>query len=137
MQQTREGEVSQGSPEERLINLQVVFVEEVRGITDIHVEQTTVVAEGNRSADSGDNDFALNVLLGQSTNALDDSGFQSVFEYDLAEFESMLMGEVSTVGAEKSFGRTAERVTFLSYAEQLEGTAQTSTPLKAGDASYG
>ena len=53
-QPTVDGEVNHRSPEQRLTKLQVVSVEEVRQILDVRGEQTTVVVEGSRSADSGD-----------------------------------------------------------------------------------
>ena len=49
-QPTVEGEVNHGSHIQRLTNLQVVSVEEMRPFTDIHREQTIVVAEGGRNA---------------------------------------------------------------------------------------
>ena len=52
MHPTVEGEVSHGSPQKNLTFSQNFSVEEARQNTDIHVEQTTVVAEGSRSADS-------------------------------------------------------------------------------------
>ena len=43
-----------------------------------------------------------------------------------------------TAGAERNFfGQTAEIVTFLSDAGELDVSGQTSTPLKTGEGSYG
>ena len=111
-------------------NLPVVSVEEGNRITDINVEQTAVVAKGSQSADSGDNDIVLNDFLGQSTNVLDDSRFQRLIEDDPVEFQGMLGEGESAFRAEQTFGQTAEKVTFLSDAVQLETTGQTSIPLK-------
>ena len=130
MQATVEGAVIHGSPEQRWTNLPVVSVEEVRPVTDIHVEHTTVVVEGSQSADSGDSDIVLSQFFGQKTNVSDDSGNQKLIEDDPFEFPTMLEGEVSTAGAVQTYVQTVERVTFLSDAAQLMGTAQTSSPLK-------
>ena len=135
-QPTVESEVSLGSPEQRLANSQVVSVEEVRQITDIHVQQTTVDAERSRSADPGDSDILLREFLGQSTNVLDECEIQTLIEGARVGFQAMLEGGVSTVGVEETFGQATERVAYLRDAAQLEGTAQTSTLLKKGHASH-
>ena len=72
-QLTVEGVVGHGSPKQRLTNLKVVSVEEVKHNMDIRREQTAVVAEGRRSAVRGDNGIVLSHFLEQSTNVLDDS----------------------------------------------------------------
>ena len=64
-QPTVEGEVSHGSPEQRLTKSKVVCIKEVRQIMNIRGEQKTVVAEGSRNADSGDSDIVLSHFLGK------------------------------------------------------------------------
>ena len=73
-QPTVEVEVSLWSSDQRLTELQVVSVEEVRRLGDDHAEHTIFVAEERQSADSEDNDVALSHFLGQHANFFDDSG---------------------------------------------------------------
>ena len=83
-----EGEVSPGPPEQGLTNLYVVFLEEVRRITDIDVEQTRAIAEENQSAYREDSDNVLSHILGLSTIVLEDSGNQRLIKDDSAEFQT-------------------------------------------------
>ena len=104
---------------------------------DIRGDQTTVVAEGSRSDDSGDSDIVLSQFLRQSTNVFYASGIERLMENDPVGFQGMLEEGESAIRAEQSFSQTEERVTFLIDFVQLETTGQTSTPLKGGDTSPG
>ena len=60
-----------------------------------------------------------------------------MIEDDPADFHAMLEQGESAFRIQKTFDQAAERVTFLYDAAQLETTAQTSTPVKMRDTSYG
>ena len=71
-------------------------------------------------------------------NVLDDSGIQLLIEGNTVEFQTLLEGEESrSREAETSLGHTAEKMTFLTDAAELEVTLQTSSSLKKVDSSYG
>ena len=100
-QPTPEDEVSHGSTEQRLTDLHVVSAEEV---TRISVEQTKIVAEGSRSANSGGSNIVLSYFFGQTTNFLDDSGIQRLIEDDPAEFQAILEEGDAAIRSEQTFG---------------------------------
>ena len=75
--------------------------------------------------------------MGRAQIFWDDSGIQRLIEDDSAEIQAMLEQGESAIRGEEILVRLYERVTFLSGAAELETTAQTSTPLKREDASYG
>ena len=72
---------------------------------EIRGELTTVVAEGSRSADSGDSDIALSQFLGQSANVLDDSGIQGLVEDHRLGF-TVCWKKESAIRAEQTFSQT-------------------------------
>ena len=130
-QPTFESEIYHGSSEQKLTDLKVVSVKEVRRIGHDRVKHSTVVAEGTKRADSEASDVVLSHFVGQHLNVLEDSEIQRLIDDNTVEFRTLLEGRETTIRAKKTlFGHTTEKMTFLSNAAELETTDQTPTPLK-------
>ena len=90
VQTTDEAEVSYGSPERRLTDIQVVSIETVGQIGDVHVEGTTVVTEERQSPVTEDTEFVLSRFLGKHANVLDISGSEPLIEDDPVGLRTLL-----------------------------------------------
>ena len=87
-QPTFEGEIYHGSSEQKLTDLQVVSVKEVRRIGHDRVKHSTVVAEGTKRADSEASDVVLSHFVGQHLNVLEDSEIQRLIDDNPVEFRT-------------------------------------------------
>ena len=129
-QPTVEGENSHGSSEQQLTDSKVVSVQDVKQISVVYVEHTSVVNEATQIAESGDGDVVLSQIFGQSLNVFDDSEIQWLIEDDPVEFQSMVEERASTTTADETLiGLRFEKFTFL----KKESTTQMSIPLRKGD----
>ena len=94
-------------------------------------QDLTDVVEGVEGDNRDDSHFIVILLLGESSDLLDDSGLQQLIENDPVKFGSVLEGESVTEFEKVTAGQITESVTFLDKVVEVEKGNKTSKPVRA------
>ena len=120
-------------PEKRPVDLEVMPVCEIRkeSAEGVVVPNLPKIVESMQGVSHDESQNILSHLLGESLEALDDSGIRQLIENVPVEFGSGLDEEQScAVVRGVSVGHITESVTFLDHVMNLEKSNWTSTPSK-------
>ena len=126
-----------GSPEKRLVELDVMLVCEFRkeSIEGVGVTNLPDAVERVQDVSHVESQIVVSHLLGESLEGLDESGLHQLIQNVPEPFETGLEEERScAVDRGVSVGQMTESVTFLDDVMNLESGNRTSTPSK--DAMY-
>ena len=121
------------SPEERLVELEVMPICEIRkeSVEGVDVTNLPNAAERVRDVSHDESQIIVSHLLGESLEGLDESGLRQLIENVPEPLETGLEEERScAVDRGVSVGQITESVTFLDDVMNLESGNRTSTPSK-------
>ena len=115
------------------------FPSQVISDGDVELSQSRVVerqdlidfVEGVEGDNRDDSHFIVILLLGESSDVLDDCGLQQLIENDPVKFGTALEGESVTEFEKVTAGRITESVTFLDNVVEVEKGNKTSKPVRA------